>query len=231
MASRDRIPSIPEESDIPLGVKIRALRRYRGISLTDLSRRLRYSSSHIASVETGHHNPSARLLDDICSMLWISPTELINASRDKVLNWLTEVPPTATGAFVPPTLEPTNTETLPTRGPQKVTPTAPTQNIMPGKTPTAVGTQKVRLTATRTEAPPSMTATPVPPPPTAIETVPNQWPVLTEILPATAVPPLPPPIVTKTATPIATRTAVPSTDDEVPTNTAPPTEIPGSAPQ
>ena len=62
---------------IPLGSRLRALRRKRGVSQAELRRRSGLSTSYLSKVENGVHLPGLRNLERIARALKVSLAETL----------------------------------------------------------------------------------------------------------------------------------------------------------
>ncbi len=86
MARGERKPDIPEEGEILIRHKIRALRWGYGKSIPELRELLggAYSRSHLSHVETGSEKPSEELIDQTLRVLGITREEFDSFSRDQL---------------------------------------------------------------------------------------------------------------------------------------------------
>lgn len=70
----DKYPSV--------GSRIIAARELKGLSQSDLSRRLHTAQQNISRYESGRNDPKASILRDFCVQLNISPSYLLGLSDD-----------------------------------------------------------------------------------------------------------------------------------------------------
>lgn len=70
----DKYPSV--------GSRIIATRELKGLSQSDLSRRLHTAQQNISRYESGRNDPKASILRDFCVQLNISPSYLLGLSND-----------------------------------------------------------------------------------------------------------------------------------------------------
>ena len=70
----DKYPSV--------GSRIIAARELKGLSQSDLSRRLHTAQQNISRYESGRNDPKASILRDFCVLLNISPSYLLGLSDD-----------------------------------------------------------------------------------------------------------------------------------------------------
>lgn len=70
----DKYPSV--------GSRIIAARELKGLSQSDLSRRLHTAQQNISRYESGRNDPKAPILRDFCVQLNISPSYLLGLSDD-----------------------------------------------------------------------------------------------------------------------------------------------------
>ena len=61
-----------------IGNRIRKYREERGISQVQLAQKLNVSNSRVSNWEQGINRPDANILADICRVLNVSPSELLN---------------------------------------------------------------------------------------------------------------------------------------------------------
>lgn len=94
LGRREKYPIIPEEGEIPLGSKIRALRWYRNMPITVLAKVAGgVDDSFIGNIELGKEKLPPERLPMIAVALQTTPEELQSATRDEVLQWLKMGPP------------------------------------------------------------------------------------------------------------------------------------------
>src|SRR5215469_10168179 len=60
-----------------LGIFMREARQSKGISLTNLARRLKHTKSHLSNVENGLARPSKELIEEYEGALQLQPGELL----------------------------------------------------------------------------------------------------------------------------------------------------------
>lgn len=86
---REIEPVIPLEGEVPLGTKIRVLRRARGLSITQLAQNAGdYRPHTISQVENNGQLPGADLLNSISRILGLeSGQDILLAPREQVLEW------------------------------------------------------------------------------------------------------------------------------------------------
>lgn len=72
--SKDNYPTV--------GSRLVSAREFKGLSQSDLSRRLHTAQQNISRYESGVHDPKASMLRDFCVELDISPSYLLGLSND-----------------------------------------------------------------------------------------------------------------------------------------------------
>ena len=72
--SKDNYPTV--------GSRLVSAREFKGLSQSDLSRRLHTAQQNISRYESGIHDPKASMLRDFCVELDISPSYLLGLSND-----------------------------------------------------------------------------------------------------------------------------------------------------
>lgn len=72
--SNDNYPTV--------GSRLVSAREFKGLSQSDLSRRLHTAQQNISRYESGVHDPKASMLRDFCVELDISPSYLLGLSND-----------------------------------------------------------------------------------------------------------------------------------------------------
>ena len=65
------------------GERIRRLRKSRGLSQKDFASRLGVSNSRVSNWEQGINRPDADILAQICRVLNVSPSEILNVRIDE----------------------------------------------------------------------------------------------------------------------------------------------------
>ncbi|MBR2576225.1 MAG: helix-turn-helix domain-containing protein [Firmicutes bacterium] len=61
-----------------IGARIRAFREARGLTQKELADRLQINNNRVSNWEQGINRPDADMLADICRVLQVSPSELLN---------------------------------------------------------------------------------------------------------------------------------------------------------
>ncbi len=88
MGKKVTVPVLPDNGEVPLGMRIRIRRLYVGLdNLRVLADKVGCDRSHLSHIETGKINPSKELLQVICSWLQITPEELRSATREDIESW------------------------------------------------------------------------------------------------------------------------------------------------
>src|SRR5215469_11399938 len=79
MGRKDKVVSLEDSEAHSLGARMRLARQQKGISLTEMSKRLDYTKSHLSAVENGIGRPSKELLGRYELELGLEPGELTRA--------------------------------------------------------------------------------------------------------------------------------------------------------
>ena len=82
MGRKDKVIPPADGVEASLGTKMRLIRQQKGISITELSRRLKYTKSYLSSVETGIVKPSQELVDKYEFELALEPGTIANFVKE-----------------------------------------------------------------------------------------------------------------------------------------------------
>ena len=81
MGRKDKIISIRSTEPPSLGAKLRQARQQKGITLTAMAERLKYTKSHLSAVENGVGRPSQELVESYERALELEPGEFTRTSN------------------------------------------------------------------------------------------------------------------------------------------------------
>lgn len=79
MGRRDKPLSQENSSYMPLGQQMREARQEKGITITEMARKLSYTKSHLSAVENSVGNPSPQLVEGYEAILGLAPGTLVDA--------------------------------------------------------------------------------------------------------------------------------------------------------
>lgn len=74
---------LPEEGDIPIGLRLRAIRRAKGLSVTELAARMGVTHPYICNVELGVKQISYQAFISAARSLGVSLDELAGFTREE----------------------------------------------------------------------------------------------------------------------------------------------------
>jgi transcriptional regulator with XRE-family HTH domain len=76
---RERVVEFQQDEELPLGSRIRLLRKARGMRVAEMARELGYDRGHLSNVELNRARPSDELLERIASLFHLTPAMLRTA--------------------------------------------------------------------------------------------------------------------------------------------------------
>lgn len=89
MGNREKMPQIPQEGPIPIGVVLRALRWGVGKKISAFADMIGYDPGYLSQIETGKAPTTDEFLEEVSKALGLtSPEEIRAISRERIVELL-----------------------------------------------------------------------------------------------------------------------------------------------